>query len=378
MKNNNIRIINPISMSDFSEPPKEIQVLPFGTWEHPAYGKIKIKNKELSEFEKNFNNEIRRDLPINVEHKQTEGAVGWFKSVINKGKDGLWASVEWTKQGRQLLEEKVFKYFSPEFYSTYEDPETGKKYNNVLVGGALTNMPYFKGLKAIVFSELVPVNMKLELEDILKKEASELSEDEIKFLKENSEDLSDDDKKKFEEVLSEEPDEQDDGGDQDKDQDDKNDDDSDDHDDDDKDGKEVVMSEASLKVLNQKAEAGVKAMAELRRQNAEEVVKALTFSEDNKAGLILPKSKDKVVDFLLSLSEKQAEKFKEILVELPKANLFKEIGKDELGFEGDPNEQAIKLAEEKMAENDKLSFREAVDLVLAEKPDLADKIEQGE
>jgi phage I-like protein len=74
--------------------------------------------------------------------------------VVDRGVNGLWAGVKWTDEGVQLLEQRAFKYFSPEFYEMYEDPETRKKYSHVLVGGALTNKPYFKELEAVVaFSE---------------------------------------------------------------------------------------------------------------------------------------------------------------------------------------------------------------------------------
>jgi len=135
---------------------KEIQVLQVGFWKHPIYGKIKITANDIGEFIKNFNSNIRKDLPITEGHSvggEELPAVGWFKELLDKGREGLWAVIEWTKLGEKLLEEKAYKYFSPEYYTTYEDPETRKTYNDVLVGGALTNRPYFKGLQAVVLSE---------------------------------------------------------------------------------------------------------------------------------------------------------------------------------------------------------------------------------
>jgi len=372
--------LNPISMQEFSEiPPKEIQILKPGTWDHPEYGLIKITQKDIEKFVENFNKSIRRDLPIDVEHKTTEGAVGWFKQLINKGKDGLWATVEWTKQGRQLLKDKVFKYFSPEFYSTYKDPETGESFKNVLVGGALTNRPYFKGLKAIVLSELTAVHMKLE--DILSKEVSELTDEEKEEIRTNEDKLTDEQKQKFADVLkaNEEETEEKETEEATEEETEKQatEEETEEEEETDASEKVVQLSENTLKILERNAKEGVKAMAELRRQKAEAFVNSLTFSEVNEAGLILPKSKDKVINFLLSLSSEQAEKFKEVLAEMPKANLFKEIGKDEAGIKGNASEKATQMAEEKMKENDKLSFREALELALSENPDLAKQIEQG-
>ena len=109
----------------------------------------------MKEFVKNFNSGLRNDIPINEGHEvmDEKPAIGWFKKLVNKGSDGLWAVVEWTEQGKDLLRQKAYKYFSPEFYQQYEDPETRRVYNNVLVGGALTNKPYFKELTPVVFSE---------------------------------------------------------------------------------------------------------------------------------------------------------------------------------------------------------------------------------
>jgi len=183
----------------------EIQVLKLGNWNHPQYGRIKIDEKDLEEFVKNFEGGVRRDIPITEGHpigEEEKPAVGWFKKLINKGRDGLWATVEWTKRGKKLLEEKAYKYFSPEFYRVYEDPETHKRYSNVLTGGALTNFPYFKGLQAIVFSEsMFEGDNMATLEEVLEKDVDELTEEEKKVIKENADKLSDEDREKFEDIL---------------------------------------------------------------------------------------------------------------------------------------------------------------------------------
>jgi hypothetical protein len=369
--------INPIEMSELKKIPKDIEILQEGDWNHPSYGLIKITKEDLSDFVKNFDAKIRNDLPINVEHNNTDGAVGWFRKLIVRG-NSLWAKVEWTVKGRQLLKEKIFKYFSPEFYSTYEDPESRKIYKNVLVGGAITNTPYFKGLKAIVFSESAIKDMD-KLEKILAKEIKDLTDEDKKELKTNKEKLTDEQREKFKQVFEEEAEEKKEeiteeeikeekkeegvqgGGSEEK-----------------KEASEGViqMSEAKLKILERNAEEGVKAMAELRRQKANSFVESMTFSEKNQIGLILPKSKDKVVNFLLSLSSDQAEEFKEILGELPKpkSGMFNEIGKEEAGIEGNAANKVNKLVEAKMKDNDKLTYREALDVVLAENAGLAEEL----
>ena len=392
----NKKIISSIKIEglQFGEGKKTtIQVLPFGLWKHPLYGKIKIKESEMTEFIKNFDNGIRKDLPITEGHsvgEEEKPAIGWFRELVNKGRDGLWAVIEWTEQGKSLLQEKAYKYFSPEFYSTYEDPETHKIYTNVLVGGALTNRPYFKGLQAVMLSEFTFDENMLELKDIITKDASELSDDEKNFLKENKEELSDDQKETYKDVLAEDKDEggdDDDKGDDDEDKDkdeDKNDDegdedkDKDENKDEDKskvEGSEKVMIDGkTLKMLERNAQEGVQAAAELRTQKAEGYVEKLTFSETNKNGTVLPKSRDKVVKFLLSLSEKQQTAFKAILAELPKSAVFSELGKGD-GMPIKASEQVQELTKGKMDKDKELSYRQALEQVFAENPELSEQVE---
>ena len=109
-----------LSKLTFSEDgPSEIQVLPTGKWNHPAYGPIVIDASDISEFKQNFDKGLRRDIPITEGHEtfDEKPAIAWFKELVDKGAGGLWATVEWTKKGKTLLAERAYKYFSPEFYS---------------------------------------------------------------------------------------------------------------------------------------------------------------------------------------------------------------------------------------------------------------------
>jgi len=368
----------------------EIQVLQTGTWNHPVYGKIKVSDKEIEEFVSNFNNGVRREIPITEGHsvgEEEKPAIGWFKQLINKGRDGLWATIEWTKDGLNLLKKKAYKYFSPEFYSNYEDPETHKVYQNVLVGGALTNRPYFKGLQAIVLSELILAKdkMELKLEDILEKEPTDLEDEEVNFLKENKDQLTDEQKDKFKDVLAEdeggegnESGEGGEGGEEEtgeegnegegeeevegsekakkKDK-----------------GKMIQVSEATLRMLEKKGEEGVKAMAKWREAEASNYVEKKIFSETNKLGPFLPKSRDKMVRFLLSLTEAQQKAFKEIVEEIPQSKMFSELGGD-TGVPMKASEELDKLAKEKMDKDKNLSLRDAYDQVFSERPDLQEAL----
>ena len=156
----------------------KIQIIPTGSWKHDEYGKIEIDEKDIEKFKQHYEEEVRNDVPITAGHAkpgEEKPAVGWFKELINKGSDGLWGVVKWTEKGKELLKDEAFKYFSPEFHDKYEDPETHETYENVLVGGALTNKPYFKGLQGVALSELFS---DLNLKNMSEEEKDEEVEEE--------------------------------------------------------------------------------------------------------------------------------------------------------------------------------------------------------
>jgi len=370
----NLGIIFPVQTSDLkfaeeSEMKTEIQVLSVGTWKHPVYGKIKISEKDIDDFVKNFDSKVRRDIAITEGHPVGEDekpAIGWFRQLLNKGRDGLWAVVEWTEKGKKLLASKAYKYFSPEFYTNYEDPETHKNYLNVLVGGALTNRPYFKSLQAVVLSEMnFEENIMLKIEEIITKDLETLTDEEKDFLKEHKEELKDEDKEKFKTILEEKKENEETEEEETEEEEEEN------------KGSEktVTLSETVLKTLQNNASEGVKAMALLRKAKATEFTNSFVFSEKNQRGIILPKMQDSLTNFYLSLSEKQQIEFKSILDSIPKANLFSELGK-EAGVSMKASEQAMKLAQDKMSKNDKLTLRQALSQVFAESPELTEKVEQ--
>ena len=61
----------------------------------------------------------------------------------------MWADLELTADGASNLNGQHYKYFSAEIADQYQDPDTNKRFSNVLVGGAFTNYPYFNGMEKI-------------------------------------------------------------------------------------------------------------------------------------------------------------------------------------------------------------------------------------
>ena len=195
--------------------PSEIQVLPIGKWDTSQHGLVEVTEKDVEKMVANFDKKVRTGVPVDVDHDRG-AAAGWVGKLINKGSDGLWAVVDWTTKGTQLLENRLYKLFSPEFSLNYEDPETREKLGPVLVAGTLTNRPLLKELKPIVAKEsltnsgsnmvlLFQEDKSMNLKEILAKELKDLNDEEKKFVADNSDKLSKEEKVKFEIKADEKP-----------------------------------------------------------------------------------------------------------------------------------------------------------------------------
>lgn len=421
-KTDSLMIIN---FQKFAEPVpgsniSEIEILKTGEWDHPAYGKMVITSEMLDQFIKHFQEEIRKGICITEGHPVGDEelpAVGWFKELKKEGEDSLKAVVEWTSRGLSLLADKAYKFFSPEFYFTFEDPETRKVLHNVLTGGALTNKPYFKSLEAVVLSENILISKKnnsMKLQEILAKEAADVTAEEKQFMESMIKDLDAETIKKYslaEKKEEEDPEEKEmcnKMSDSEK-----------------EDFKKMTPEEkkkfiadkkaaekkkasedaakaeeekiAAEKAANEAAEEEKKKMSEAQLgekltlaekeliQAKEEIkkfemkersmiidgsIEKVVCSESNKKGSFLPKSKDAIKEFAETLSTDQCKKFFEILGEAKKAQVFGELGSGEDGLgdiagkgkDGTPiDSESAMLAEEakKIQTSEKVSLEQA-------------------
>jgi hypothetical protein len=144
-----------------AEPPEWSPFLPVpGTYQHPVYGELDFSPDAYSRIIDNFKSGIYdQRLPVNVEHDpQSAGAVGWVVDLRLADSGAIEAQVEWTKRGRELIEDDRFKYVSAEIYPSWPDPVNPDTiFQDVAVGLALTTHPYFKErvLPPLVASEAV-------------------------------------------------------------------------------------------------------------------------------------------------------------------------------------------------------------------------------
>jgi hypothetical protein len=335
--------------------PSEIHLIPIGQWEHDLYGPILITASDIAEFANNFENkDIRKGVFITAGHEgmQELPAAGWISKVEARA-DGLWGTVEWNEMGKEILADKQYKFFSPEFYRDYEDPQTHSIYRNVLTGGALTKSPYFKELEAVVFSEAkirktFSNQPTMDINELLAKDVATLSDEEKAFLNEHKAELTDEQKTALGDVIvaeteevAETPEEKTaretaegdanevaglnrDGS-----------------------AKEeaaaavepeaptaeqiqasekVTMSAVELAHLRSMADKGVQAFKELASKKLDGAVSALMFTESNKAGKFLPKEQTTLRSFMESLNATQLTQFSTLVTAIPSTQVFGEVG----------------------------------------------------
>jgi len=130
----------------------------YSTWEHPMYGKVEITPATGAQFKEHFDSGVfGRDLLVNFDHgldAAKGGKTGGVVLDVDPREDGIYYKVEFTDKTRQEIEDKEWRYVSPEYWDWYIDKETGEAYENVAADLALTNTPFFKGQAPLNFSEL--------------------------------------------------------------------------------------------------------------------------------------------------------------------------------------------------------------------------------
>lgn len=349
------------------EVPTQIEILKTGSWDTPNHGKFTVTEQDLDEYVKHFNDKVRAGVPIDIEHrKRGDEAFGWIEGVTKAG-DGLWATVKWTKSGASLLADRAYKYFSPEFYPKgYTDPETGKKYDNVLLAGALTNRPLFKSLTPIVASDGTggaPSDGELniiyadegeksvQLDQVRTKDVSALSTEEKTFLAEHKAELSNNEQTKYglvEKVAEIAPTAASEDG-----------------------TIKVAASEleamkaeiASLKIA---ASDGTAAKAELEKAKAAKVIDSHVAR-----GAIKADESNAAVELLVTASPMQRTALEDFMSKLPENKLVSagEIGSEEAGTSANATNDLLKLASDRALEK-KIPYDQALLQVSGERADL--------
>lgn len=377
--------------------PNVIHLIPIGSWDHDMYGPIIITGADIQQFKDNFDAHVRNGVFITAGHEGFEElpAVGWIESVEVRD-TGLWGAVEWNPDGKELLSEKAFKFFSPEFYQEYADPQTHQVYKNVLTGGALTKSPYFKELEALVMSEKklkksFNENKTMNLNELVDKDITTLSDEEKAFIKEHASELTEDQKTKVISIVEDAGEsEEEKTAREAKEAQDKADADAKKATEDanvaaglNPDGtakvnasEKVMISAGELTLLKKQADEGQKAFAEIKKQKMATALSALVFSDANSKGKFMPKSSDNLRAFMETLSDVQMQKFSDLIGQIPQTakEMFKELGGE--GASDGSAEKEVGIKVEAKMKDTKMSYSDSLKAVMSENPDLAKRYDE--
>jgi len=123
--------------------------------ERKMASKVLAEPTRLTRILENFNNKVRGvDIAIDVVHDPDRGAGAWIRSLeiapssSKPERQALWATVEWTEFGTDLIKDGQYRYISAEF-GPHKDAESGKTFDDVLFAATLTNRPFVKGMAAV-------------------------------------------------------------------------------------------------------------------------------------------------------------------------------------------------------------------------------------
>lgn len=107
------------------------------------------------------------DLPIDYEHQTLGGdyaspdgtapAAAWIKSLQPEPGVGIWANVEWTQRGAELVRAKEYRYLSPVAIVRKRDGKV-----MALQSVALTNTPAIVGMSPVVNKEGAVMDERLD------------------------------------------------------------------------------------------------------------------------------------------------------------------------------------------------------------------------
>ncbi len=157
----------PLPVAEDGAISERVQALPWGEIElrdsemrkffgEPAM--LEVNDRSVEEVPKNF---AERDIDyhVNVRHNRGAEAMGWIKGVEVVAGEGLYLDIDWTKAGRQALEDRVYRYGSAEVIVVApQATEGGDPTDDALddpavviaaTGFALTNFPAVVGMQPV-------------------------------------------------------------------------------------------------------------------------------------------------------------------------------------------------------------------------------------
>lgn len=136
--------ILPLSSDAFTDKP--IQLLPYGNVKSKK-GDMLVDETAIKLIMESFAKE-KNDAVVDYEHQTLKDviapAAGWIKELLDKGREGLWAVVDWTAKAKGFIENKEYRYISPVVFVRQSDRRP------ILFHSAgLTNTPAIDGMEPI-------------------------------------------------------------------------------------------------------------------------------------------------------------------------------------------------------------------------------------
>lgn len=148
----------------------KVQLMRTGLWRnHPLYGDIYITKQDLIDGINNFRESSGQPF-LDYNHGITNGetvedqeACGWFEDLWIETFDGkvvepkdvldypidmlrICGEVVVDSEANERIATKKYRFFSPTFFPAWYNKETGETQGLTILGGALTNVPYFDGM----------------------------------------------------------------------------------------------------------------------------------------------------------------------------------------------------------------------------------------
>jgi phage I-like protein len=206
-----VRTVLAIKADATGKAPQQLQLVQAGEWPGSYKGNLIITTADLLQMKANFDAGVglpdngSQGAPIDYSHNDWDKAAGWITAVDIVDDMLVATAVSWTPAAQQAIADGEFKFFSPSFYPScigaWCDPEDPTIIaTNVVLGGGLTNQPFFKGLKGLKASQsesgqnsqsVIYVSASQErnpmtktLEEIKKTPVGEITEDDRAVLKE--------------------------------------------------------------------------------------------------------------------------------------------------------------------------------------------------
>lgn len=124
---------------------------------HRLYGEITITKEDHRKMIEHFNKNARGlseagkpILQFDYKHEDTEIAAGWMHTLIlSDDEEKLYADTDFTPAAKQKIQDGEFKFTSPTIVRDFTNTKTGEKFDVILKGAALTNIPFLHDMDAI-------------------------------------------------------------------------------------------------------------------------------------------------------------------------------------------------------------------------------------